>query len=134
MIDLRGKIAIVTGASGGIGREIVKKLGEQNLKMVLAGRRIEALEEIKKEAGQNKEVFCLKCDVTKQADLEKLVNFTIEKFKKVNILINSAGVSSQYPFWEQPLEDIERVMWTNYYSYVMLSRLVVNQMKEAGGG
>lgn len=134
MVELNEKVAIITGASGGIGREIVKKLGEQNLKMVLAGRKIEALEEIKKEAGQNNKVFCSKCDVTKQADLEKLVNFTIEKFKKVDILINSAGVSSQYPFWEQPLEDIERVMWTNYYSYVALTRMVVPLMKEQVGG
>ena len=131
---LEGKVCIVTGASGGIGKSIVEKLAKQKATLVLAARRTEVLEEIKASLAGKDKVVCVKCDVTKQADLENLVNTAISKFKKIDVVINGAGVSSQHPFWQQPLEDIEKVMFTNYYSYVMLSRLVVNHMKEAGGG
>lgn len=131
---LSGKVCIITGASGGIGKSIVEKLSGNNAVCVLAARRSEMLEEIKQSLPGKNKVVCVKCDVTKQTDLENLVNTTIEKFKKIDILINGAGVSSQYPFWQQPLEDIEKVIFTNYYSYVILSRLVVNHMKENKGG
>ncbi len=134
MDKLKNKVCIVTGASGGIGKAVVEKLAQESATLVLAARREEVLEEIKKTLSDKDKVLCIKCDVTKQGDLENLVNKTLERFKKIDIVVNGAGVSSQYPFWQQPIEDIEKIMYTNYYSYVMLSRLVVNQMKEAGGG
>jgi len=134
MVNLEGRVCIITGASGGIGKIIAEKLSQQNLKLILAARRIEVLEEIREALPNKDKVLCIKCDVTQQADLENLVSKTLEKFGKIDVLINGAGVSSQHPFWQQPLEDIEKVMYTNYYSYVMLSRLVVNQMKDSGGG
>jgi len=134
MAKLNGKICIVTGASGGIGKSLVEKLAAQGASLVLAARRMEVLEEIRKTLPDKDKVLCLKCDVTQQSDLENLVNKTIEKFKKIDVVVNGAGVSSQHPFWQQPLEDIAKIMSTNYFSYVMLSRLVVNPMKEAGGG
>lgn len=134
MRNLKGKIAIVTGASGGIGKTIVQKLAAQGLALVLAARRLEVLNEIKETLPNKDEVLCVKCDVTKQEDLENLVKQTIDKFKRIDVLVNGAGVSSQYPFWQQPTEDIAKVMYTNYFSYVMLSRLVVNQMKEQNEG
>lgn len=134
MADLKGKVAIITGASGGIGKIMVERLAKENLKLVLAARRLEVLEQIKSSLLNKDNILCVKCDVTKQSDLENLVNKTIKKFGRVDILVNGAGVSSQHPFWQQPIEDVEKIMYTNYYSYVMLSRLVVNPMKEQGGG
>lgn len=134
MASLEGKVCIITGASGGIGKVIVEALAKEGLSLVLAARRQEALEEIKKGLPNPDKAVCLKCDVTKQADLENLVSQTMAKFKRIDILINGAGVSSQHPFWSQPIEDIEKIIYTNYFSYVMLSRLVVGPMKEQGGG
>lgn len=134
MADLKGKVAIITGASGGIGKIMVERLAKENLKLVLAARRLEVLEQIKSSLPNKDNILCVKCDVTKQSDLENLVNKTIKEFGRVDILVNGAGVSSQHPFWQQPIEDVEKIMYTNYYSYVMLSRLVVNPMKEQGGG
>lgn len=134
MNSLEGKVCIVTGASGGIGVSIVEKLAGENAVLVLAARRAEALEEIRKNLCGKDNVLCVKCDVTKKEDLDNLVSVTLDKFGRIDVLINGAGVSSQYPFWEQPEEDIEKIMYTNYYSYVMLSRLVVNSMKENGAG
>ncbi len=134
MADLNQKVCIITGASGGIGKTIVEKLAASGATLVLAARRLEVLEEIKKSLPQPDKVLCVKCDVTKQEDLENLINKTIEKFSRIDVLVNGAGVSSQYPFWQQPLEDIGKVIYTNYYSYVMLSRLVVEKMKEQNSG
>ncbi|MBU1121283.1 MAG: SDR family oxidoreductase [Candidatus Omnitrophota bacterium] len=131
---LEGKVCVVTGASGGIGKSIVGKLAANGACLVLAARKMEVLEEIKQSLGSNDNILCVKCDVTKQDDLANLVAAAVSKFKKIDVLINGAGVSSQYPFWTQPLPDIEKLMFTNYFSYVMLSRLVVNGMKENGCG
>ena len=134
MDNLKGKIAIITGASGGIGEVIVKKLAKAGLTLVLAARRLEILEKLKETLPNKDKVICIKCDVAKQEDLENLVKSTIDNFKRIDVVVNGAGVSSQYPFWQQPKEDISKVMHTNYFSYVMLSRLVVNQMKDQNGG
>ncbi len=134
MADLKDKVCIITGASGGIGKVIVARLAQQGAKLILAARRLEILEELKQSLPHPDNILCIKCDVTQQADLEGLVNKALEKFKRIDILVNAAGVSSQHPFFSQPLEDIEKIMYTNYFSYVMLSRLVVNPMKEQRGG
>jgi len=133
-MSIKGKVCVITGASSGIGKVIVERLAKEGAKFVLAARRENILEEIKQSLANKDDVLCVKCDVTKQAELENLVAAANKKFGRIDVLINAAGVSSQYPFWEQPLEDIEKVMYTNYFSYVMLSRLVVNQMKDNGGG
>lgn len=134
MVDLKGKVAIVTGASGGIGKVIVKALAKENIKLILAARRLEVLEQMKEDLPNKDSILCLKCDVTQASDLRSLIDESIGKFGRVDILINGAGISSQYPFWEQPPQDIEKIMYTNYYSYVMLTRLIVNHMKDKGGG
>jgi len=130
MADLKNKVCIVTGASGGIGKAMVEKLVKAGATLVLAARRLEVLEGIKSKLPSQSNVLCVKCDVTKQEDLENLVNETIKQFGRIDVLVNGAGVSSQHPFWQQPPEDITKLMYTNYYSYVMLSRLVVTHMKE----
>jgi short-subunit dehydrogenase len=134
MIDLKGKVAIVTGATGGIGKDIVGTLAQEKIKLVLAARRPDVLKALADEFKDKTEIFTIVCDVTKKEDLENLVQQTLNKFRTIDILINAAGVSSQYPFWQQPLEDIEKLMRTNYYSYVMLSRLVVDVMRRNNSG
>ena len=134
MVSLKGQVAVVTGGSGGIGKAVVKKLAHEGVNLILAGRRKEALDVLCEEYGNLTEIQGVKCDVTKREDLEKLVKAAEDKYGKIDILINGAGVSSQYPFWEQPIEDIEMVMATNYYSYVALTRMAVPLMKDKGRG
>lgn len=129
-LELKGKTAIVTGASRGIGRALAETAASLGLNLTLAARTEGPLKEAADEiAKQYKiEVLPVTCDVTKLGDLENLVNKAKAKFGKVDILINCAGVSSQYPFNEQPIDDFERLAYTNYLGYVRLIRLVINDM------
>lgn len=130
MENLKGKVAIVTGASRGIGKALAETAAGLGINLAIAARQEgplkETAEEIKKK--YKVEVMAVPCDVTKLEDLENLVNKTKEKFGKIDILINNAGVSSQYPFEKQPLEDLEKLAHTNYLGYVRLIRLVINDM------
>jgi len=136
MSDLRGKTAIVTGASRGIGKALASTAASLGINLCLAARGEgplkETTEELKKK--YKVEVIGVPCDVTKLSDLENLVNKTREKFGKIDILINNAGVSSQYPFEKQPIEDFEKLAHTNYLGYVRLIRLVINEMIENKSG
>ncbi len=136
MKDLKGKNAIITGASKGIGKAIARRLAGSGINLVLAARTQsvleETVEELKKE--NNVSVFGVACDVSRLADLENLVEVALEKLARIDILINNAGVSSQYPFEKQPLEDLERLAHTNYLGYVRLTRLVIPHMIENKSG
>jgi len=128
--DLRGKVAIVTGASRGIGKAMASTAAGLGINLTLAARGEGPLKETADEIAKKHkvEVLAVSCDVTKLEDLENLVNRTKEKFGQADILINCAGVSSQYPFNEQPIEDFEKLAHTNYLGYVRLIRLVINDM------
>ncbi|MCU0652395.1 MAG: SDR family oxidoreductase [Candidatus Omnitrophica bacterium] len=128
--DLKGKTAIITGASRGIGKAIACTCASLGINLTIAARQEGPLKETADEIAKKYkvEVMPLVCDVAKLEDLENLVIKTKEKFGKIDILINNAGVSSQYPFHEQPIEDFERLAHTNYLGYVRLIRLVINDM------
>ncbi|MFH1045574.1 MAG: SDR family oxidoreductase [Candidatus Omnitrophota bacterium] len=130
MVALKGKNAIITGASKGIGKAIATRLAEQGINLALAARTQNTLDETVKELIKKYKVKVIgvACDVSKLADLENLVKVTSEQLGTIDILINNAGVSSQHPFDKQPLEDIERLAHTNYLGYVRLTRLVIPQM------
>jgi len=136
MSDLKGKTAIVTGASRGIGKALASVVASMGANVTIAARQEGPLKETAKELSDKYkvEVLPLACDVTQLKDLENLVNKTKDKFGSIDILINNAGVSSQYPFHEQPIEDFEKLAHTNYLGYVRLIRLVINDMMKKKSG
>ncbi|PIQ89218.1 MAG: hypothetical protein COV72_04245 [Candidatus Omnitrophica bacterium CG11_big_fil_rev_8_21_14_0_20_42_13] len=136
MNNLKGKSAIITGSSRGIGKAIAETLAKEGINLALAARSEGPLKETADEIRKKYKVEALAVptDVTKLADLENLYNKTIEKYGKLDILINNAGVSSQYPFEKQPIEDFERLAHTNYLGYVRLIRLAINDMIKRKSG
>ncbi|MCR4338205.1 MAG: SDR family oxidoreductase, partial [Candidatus Omnitrophica bacterium] len=116
MTNHKGKCAIVTGASRGIGKAIATRLAESGINLVLAARTKatldQAVEELKQKTGVR--VIGVATDVGKLEDLKNLVEVATKEFKNIDILVNSAGVSSQYPFEKQPMEDLEMLAQTNY--------------------
>jgi len=135
-MDLKGQNAIITGASKGIGKAIAKRFVENGVNVVLAARTQATLDETVKELnaiGTAKAIGVV-CDVGSFDDLKKLVDTCISEFGCVDILMNNAGVTSQYPFEKQPFDDFEKLVQTNYLGYVRLIRLVINHMIERGKG
>lgn len=135
-LELKGKTAIVTGASRGIGKALACTCAGLGADLAIAARQEGPLKETADEIAKryNVKVLPVSCDVTKLGDLENLVEKTRKEYGKIDILVNNAGVSSQYAFNEQPLEDIEKLVYTNYLGYVRLIRLVINEMMERKSG
>lgn len=135
-MELKGKNAIITGASKGIGKAIAFRLAKNGVNLVIAARTQSTLDETVKEIFDQTgvKVIGLSTDVSKLEDLQRLVDTGLKELGGIDILINNAGVSSQYPFEKQPLEDIERLAHTNYLGYVRLIRLVINHMIEKKDG
>jgi short-subunit dehydrogenase len=136
MEGLKGKVAVITGASRGIGKALASAAASLGVNLAIAARQEGPLKEAAEEIAKKYkvEVLPVPCDVTKLGDLENLVNKTKEKFGRIDILINNAGVSSQSPFEKQALEEFERLSHTNYLGYVRLIRLVINEMIQRKSG
>jgi len=136
IMQLKGKNAIITGASKGIGNAIATRLAEEGVNVVIAARTAATLDQAVKaiKSKSKAKVIGVPCDVARLEDLQKLVSVAMKELGGIDILVNNAGVSSQYPFEKQPLEDIERVCQTNYLGYVRLIRLVINHMIEKKSG
>lgn len=134
--ELKGKNAVITGASKGIGKAIAARLAENGVNVLLAARTQSTLDEAVADIKEKADVKVLgqAADVSKLEDLMRLVDTAKKEFGTIDILINNAGVSSQYPFEKQPLEDIEMLAHTNYLGYVRLIRLVIPQMIERKQG
>ncbi len=126
---LEGEIAIVTGASSGIGAATALELARQGARVVLAARREAELNEqaqIIKAAGG--EAVVIPTDVADQAQLTRLVEQTIERFGRVDILVNNAGFGSGKPLAESAPELIAQMVNVNLLSAMLLARAVLPGM------
>ncbi len=130
------KIAIVTGASRGIGRAIAKMLAENDY-IVIANYNKSESEAIKlKEEleNQNKQIDIFKADVSKREEVKKLVEFTLNKYKKIDVLINNAGIDQEKLFQEITDEDWNNVINTNLYSlFCTTQELLPNMIQNKNG-
>lgn len=136
MANLKGKTALITGASRGIGKAIALRLAQQGINLVLAARTPGPLQATVTELKNKYKVQAIgvPTDVGKLADLQNLVKAAHAQFGQVDILVNVAGVSSQHPFHLQPIEEMEMLANINYLGYVRLIRLVIPQMVERKSG
>lgn len=124
------KIAIVTGSSRGIGREIAKQLARNSIKVIANYNHSEkeAIELKKELEKENIIIDIVKADVTKREEVKKLVQFTLEKYHKIDILINNAGISEYKIFTDETDEDWNRIINTNLYSAFIMSQEVIPNM------
>ena len=129
-MQIEQKVAIVTGASQGIGRQIAINLAEKNIKVIANYNKSEKkANELKEELGkQGIEIDIVKADVSKREEIKKLVNYTLEKYKKIDILINNAGISEYKMFTDETDEDWNRIINTNLYSAFAMSQEVIPNM------
>ena len=124
------KVAIVTGASRGIGREIAKTLVKKGIKVIANyNKSEEKAKELQKELEkEDMQIDIFKADVSKRQEVKKLVQYTLEKYKKIDILINNAGISEYKIFTDETDEDWNKVMNNNLYSAFIMSQEVIPNM------
>ncbi|MBN1533265.1 MAG: glucose 1-dehydrogenase [Spirochaetes bacterium] len=135
MFDLKGSVAVVTGGSRGIGRFIANGLAEAGANLVIASRKVENCENAAKELEANGiRVVTLKCDVASEEDVQNLVDTTMKEFGKINILVNSAGITWGAPTLDFPQDKWDKIFDVNVRGVWMLTQRVARIMKDQGGG
>lgn len=131
------KIALITGASAGIGKACAKVFAREGFDLILTARRIEKLEDLSTElkAEFGIEVKTLQMDVRIKADVEMGWESLAEDWKKVDLLVNNAGLSQGLdPIFSGDTDDWDRMIDTNIKGLLYVSRIVLPQMKERKSG
>jgi 3-oxoacyl-[acyl-carrier protein] reductase len=131
---LEGKVAIVTGAVSGLGLASARLFAQHGAKVVIVDLDEQKVEQVAHELG-DEHAFGFAADVTDQERIKQLINATVERFGKIDIYYNNAGV----PLSATPVEDIElarwhRIMDVNATAIFIAAKAVVPQMKRQGGG
>ncbi|HEV7335786.1 MULTISPECIES: 3-oxoacyl-[acyl-carrier-protein] reductase [Bosea] len=126
MLDLTGKKALVTGATGGLGGAIARRLHAQGATVALSGTRVEALEALAKELGERVEVA--PCNLSDRDSVEALVPAAEAKLGGLDILVNNAGVTRDNLFMRLKDEDWDLVLAVNLTAAFRLSRAAVKSM------
>ncbi len=129
--ELKGKVAIVTGAGKGMGSADALKLAGAGAKVVLCDIDVDSCqqvaEQIKKMRGDS---LVVRCDIGKKADIDNTVSETIKKFGKIDILVNNAGIYPFQPFLEMKEEQFEKVIDVNLKGTFLLTQAVAKEMQK----
>lgn len=135
MSVLRGKVALVTGASKGAGRTIARRLAREGMAVGLIARGKDALEEAAAEiAGEGGTALALPADVASAAEIEQAVQQVEARLGGIDALVNNAGVSLAGTSADYPLENWDRVLATNLTGAFVCSRAVYPALRRRGGG
>jgi len=135
LFSLKDRVAVVTGASSGLGIVFAEGLAEAGAKVVVAARRKERLDAlVGKLTAKGFEALAVVCDVTDADDVDRMVQAALERFGRIDILVNNAGLSVNLPAEEEPVEDFSRVMEINVTGTFICSQRCGRVMLEAGRG
>ena len=135
MFNLKGRVAVITGASSGLGRQMAYAFAKQKADLVILARRIERLEELKVELEKEGiRVLPIKCDVTKTEDINKAAELSEKEFGKVDILVNCAGSSKDKGVLEMSDEEWDFTINTDLTSVFKMTRAFANIMKKNNYG
>ena len=126
MFDLEGKKALITGASGGIGKEIAKVLIEHNAEVCISGRNHEELNALKKSLG--KKCHVVTCDLSKKDEIIELIKKADEFMGYIDILVNNAGITKDNIFLRMSENEWEDVLNVNLNSTFNILKLITKGM------
>jgi 3-oxoacyl-[acyl-carrier protein] reductase len=138
-LGLQDRVAIVTGAAKGMGGPITAVLADEGASLVLAGRDMEAIEAHDAELHErfdDLESLAVRCDVTDESATRELASAAIERFGRIDILVNTAGVIGpiETPAQDVPLDDFRFVLDVNIVGTFLPTKAVIPALIDAGGG
>jgi len=131
---LEGQVAIITGASSGIGWGMAERFAAEGMSLVLAARRVDKLEELAEKLGPGVPSLAVATDVSRFGDCEQLVERARERFGRVDVMINNAGNAIAKPLHESSEEEIDLQIDVNLKGVIYGSRAVVPVMREQKHG
>ena len=135
MFNLKGKVAAISGASSGLGRQMAIAFAEAGANLIIMARREEKLLELKEELEkENIEVLVIKCDVTKTDDIKNAAKISEDTFSKVDILINCAGSSKDKGVLDMNDDEWNFTIETDLSSVFKMTREFANIMKKNNYG
>ena len=133
MADLKDKVIIVTGASSGIGLASARQFGSEGAKVVMAARSYDKLLELAPSVAPPERVLCVRCDVSQEADCRALVQATVERFGRIDVLVNNAGLSMRAMFRDLDLQVIHTLMEVNFWGTVNCTKFALPYLLETKG-
>jgi len=136
LFDFTDQVAVITGGSRGLGRQMALALAERGADVVIASRKLDACEEVAGEIeAMGRKAMAYACHVGHWDELSGLVDAVYERFGRIDILINNAGLSPLYPSLGEVTEDLfDKVVAINLKGPFRLMALVGEKMAQAGGG
>lgn len=137
-MDIKSKVIIVTGASSGIGEATARQFGREGAKLVLAARRVDKLETLAQEIlamGSGAETFVVQADLSKLDDIQSLIKQTMDKFGRIDVLVNNAGFG-RLDWLENldPVKDIQAQFDVNVLGVIQTTRQVLPIMIKQRSG
>ncbi|HLL71333.1 MAG TPA: glucose 1-dehydrogenase [Pyrinomonadaceae bacterium] len=133
-VELKGKSALVTGASSGIGRATALRFAASGARVALVGRDVAALEAVANEiARQGGEALVVAANVTNEEDAERAVKETVERFGSLDVLVNAAGVLANGTLEETTLNAWDAMMNVNVRAVFHLMQLAIPHLEKVGG-
>lgn len=135
MFNLKGRVAVITGASSGLGKQMAKGFANQGADLAILARRVEKLEELKNELeSTGVKVLAVKCDVTSTEDIDNAALLVEKEFGKVDILVNCAGSSKDAGVLDMKDDEWDFTMATDLTSVFKMTRAFANIMKKKNYG
>ena len=130
----KDKVIIITGASSGIGLATARLFAGMGAKLSLAARSIDRLESLASELTDDRSrILCVRTDVSVEEDCRRLIEETVRRFGKIDILINNAGISMRAPFLDVNMEVIKKLMNVNFWGTVYCTKYALPEILKSKG-
>ena len=134
-LDLNGKTVLITGGSRGLGLVLAREMAKEGAQLALCARDPEELARARTDLlGSGADPFTVPCDVTDRAQVEELIRAARERFGRIDVLINNAGIIQVGPMEEMTLEDYEEAMRTHFWAPLYTTLAVLPGMRERREG
>lgn len=136
MENFKDQVVIITGASGGLGKEAAKQFAQQGAKLALCDVNVAALNDLSSElCGQGYEIFSQACDVSQEEQVQSFIDNTVAHFGHLDVSINNAGIDPKHsPLAEMDTQDFDRVMAINVKGVYLCMKYQIPHMIKQGGG
>jgi NAD(P)-dependent dehydrogenase (short-subunit alcohol dehydrogenase family) len=136
MFKLNGKIAVVTGGAGGIGEALAMGLGTQGATVIVSSRNQEAIEKVAQQitAATGNQAVAIASDVTDEASVQKMADAVVQKFGRIDILVNAMGMNIKRDAFEYPMEDWDKIFEVNVKGTMIACKIVGKVMRDQKSG